>query len=105
MKEVAHPLVGGYYFLQYLLFVYTECLGTESKNYKSHMEDSKIVLLLELLDRDFNVTVANILKALVETLVNVNRWGNFSREVKIIKKTQTVILMELIDENVKNEKK
>lgn len=50
------------------------------------MEDSKIVLLLELLDRDFNVTVANILKALVETLVNVNRWGNFSREVKIIKK-------------------
>lgn len=61
--------------------------------------------MLELLDRDFNITVANILKALVETLDNVNRWGNFSREVKIIKKTQTVISMELIDENVKNEKK
>ena len=78
---------------------------TESKNYKSYKEDSKIVLLLELVDRDFNITVANILKALVEKLDNVNRWGNFSREVKIVKKTQTVILMELIDENVKNEKK
>ena len=52
----------------------TTCLyrmsDTESK-IMSHKEDSKMVLLLELLDRDFNITLANILKALVEKLDNV----------------------------------
>lgn len=32
-----------------------------------------MVLLLELLDRDFNITVANILKNLVAKLDDVNR--------------------------------
>lgn len=42
-----------------------------------------------------------MIKNLGEKLDNVNRCGNFSREREII--TEPIILMELIDGNVKNE--
>ena len=42
-----------------------------------------MVLLLELLDRDFNITLVNILKALVEELDNVIDRGILP-EIKII---------------------
>ena len=72
---------GNISFNIYYLFIWN--VWHRVKNYKSHKEDSKMVLLLELLDRDFNITLANILKALVEELDNVIDRGILP-EIKII---------------------
>lgn len=51
-----------------------------------------MVLLLELLDRDFDITLANILKALGEKMDNVID-RRILPEIKIILKTQRALLM------------
>ena len=51
-----------------------------------------MVLLLELLDRDFDITLANILKALGEKMDKVIDRGILP-EIKIILKTQRALLM------------
>lgn len=46
--------------------------------------------------------MTNTLKNLVEKLDNMNKYRNFSREIKITKENQ--LLWWNLDENVKNEK-